>query len=495
MKGFTVFSDRGNQVDWSKISSGLGEAVTDWDKSIKAKRAEDENAFRETNKMLAETESTKSQSLNEFILAGADNGRQKITNWYNDLKAGNINRSEYQRRRMNLTDNWNQLASVTKDLDQRIQQSLERQQVGPEGQLPQASQIELEMQAYFGSMANLVNKKLDIDDEGHVLLATMGPDGKPIELNNIKYMNNPLNINYSRVDVPSMVKAEVDNWGKWSIGRISDQRNNPQFPKMKAQLVETITATPRSASSVLVDYTDDDYTVYFSEQDKQAKFNQLKKLNEQIGGGLTDQQIEDRLIQMKQDPNGDYQPVLTDNQLRTAKDIVAREIEMQVGRDVAPAPMYSGGGGSSSSSGSGEDPNQLIAGYKASLKAFGFDPEKVKANPKDYTTWGSGNVDFGGLTTDFKYYYNPKSKAVEVYSASSPTAITGDKKNPENNLLFIAKNPKDLAQYIYMRSDASKNSMLWEDARKMFLGSRSSGNSTPKSSSPKTSTVKGGNVR
>ena len=336
-------STRGSQLDWSELFGSLSSSVLDWDKKIKGKRAEDEAMLQQTGKNLNETEQPKTQSLNEFILSGTNEGRDKIYQWNQDLKAGKINRAEYHKRMTNLNDYWGNLSTVTKTLDTRIQQAMERQQVGEDGTLPPASAIEVELQGYFGGLANLKDKKLNIGDDGRVMLATINQEGIPTSLESIKYMNNPLNIGFNRTDVSGMVKADVENWGKWDIGLTSDQRNNPNLKKSKAQLINAITGSPRSAASVLVDNTDEDYTVFFNEKDKLEKFAQLKKLNEEADLKLTDEQIAEKMIQMRQDENGDYQPVLSEKQQQKARDVVDREIEMQVSRTVDLAPRYSGG--------------------------------------------------------------------------------------------------------------------------------------------------------
>ena len=134
------------------------------------------------------------------------------------------------------------------------------------------------MQGYFGALSNLKNRRLDIDDEGKVMVATLGTDGNPINLESVKYINNPLNTTFNRTDVNGMVKAGVDNWKSWDIGLVSDIRKNPNFAKSKLQLIDAITSSPRSSASVLVDYSNDDYTVYFNEQDRQNKF-QIRRTN------------------------------------------------------------------------------------------------------------------------------------------------------------------------------------------------------------------------
>lgn len=337
-------SNRDNQLDWGGITGRLISDIRGIEESRAAKRAEDEVLYQRNQKALNEPALNKSQSLNEFYLNGAFQGKDQIYQWNQQLKKGQIDRRTYQLKMNNLNDDWNNLSVITKSMDQRLQQAMERQQVGPNGELPPGSAIEAEMNGYFGSMANLKGKGIAIGDDGRVVLATYDDEGNVVNSSDIRYINNPMNIAFNRTDLSGLVKADVTNWGGWKIGRITDVRQNPQFKKSKVRLIETLTSSPRSAASILVDNSGEDYTVYFGKDDYNAKFSDIKRLNEEAGVKLTDAQINDMMISMKQDENGDYQPDLTPSQVAKAKEIVGNEIETQLGREVEPRPMMNGGG-------------------------------------------------------------------------------------------------------------------------------------------------------
>jgi hypothetical protein len=335
--------NRGNILDWNQIAGGLSGSIKSVDQARQTRRAENERIMKESERLLNETEQPKSQTLNQFILKGADQARSMLFEWNKQLKAGDLDPAEWKARNANLNEYWNSLATATKSLDQRLTQAMERQQVGADGTLPPASQIEAEMQMYFGGLANLKDKSLVIDGDGRVQIGKYDADGNLISTEDVKYINNPANVVFNRTDVGGMVAADVKNWGDWSIGRVSDVRQNPQFQKAKMRLTDAIIGTPRSAASVLVDNTDGDYQVYFNEQDKQDKLSQLKLMYSQMGQKVTDAELEKQLIAMKQDANGDYQPALTEDQVDAAREIVESEIELQLGRKVEPRPVVSGG--------------------------------------------------------------------------------------------------------------------------------------------------------
>jgi len=337
-------SNRGNNVDWTEGISGLSEAVRSVDNARTARRDENERVKKESEALINSTEQPKSQTLNTFVLKGADQGRSKLVEWNRQLKSGQLSGRDYKARVANLNEYWGSLATTTKSLDQRMTEAMNRQQVGEDGTLPPASAIEAEMQMHFGGLSQLGDKGVVIDDDGRVMVGKFDPDGKLKSTEDIKYINNPANIEFNRTDLNGMVQAEVKNWGEFALGRTSDVRQNPQFLKAKARLTDALVGTPRSAASILVDNTDDDYMVYFGPEDKEKKIQQLKELYSQTGQKKTDEEIASQLILMQQDSNGDYQPNLTNGQLEAAKKLVDSEIEIQLGKTVTPAPQRSGGG-------------------------------------------------------------------------------------------------------------------------------------------------------
>jgi len=441
-------SNRGNLVDWESAASGLSGAVKSVDDARKMRRAENERLLSESEKLIQDTEQPKSQTLNEFVLKGANEGKSKLLEWNRQLKSGQIDRSTYQSRIANLNEYWGSLANTAKTLDQRLTQAMQRQQVGEDGTLPPASAIEAEMQLYFGGLSQLKDKNLVIGDDGRVMVGKYSPDGSLISTEDVKYINNPANVEFNRTDLSGMVQADVKNWGDWSIGRVSDVRQNPQFKMAKARLSDAIVGTPRSAASVLVDNTNGEYQVYFNEQDKQAKLQKLKELDALAGGKKTDKELESQLILMQQDSNGDYQPNLTNGQLDKAKKLVENEIELQLSRKVEPAPQssYNGPSWSDMYKFQKEEDNAL-RGYIASRE-------------------GWTKSDFSGLSKGYEYVPeggdNGQPYQVKVYKVLNTPAKAGVGTYTTRTLVKTAKNPEGLAEFAF---DGDPNQALSDYTR------------------------------
>lgn len=436
-------SNRGNVVDWNQAAQGLSGAVQSVDDARTARRAENEKVLKDSEKLINDTEQPKSQTLNEFVLKGADQGRSKLMEWNRQLKAGEINGRDYKSRVANLNEYWGSLANTTKTLDARLTQAMQRQQVGADGTLPPGSAIEAEMQMYFGGLSQLSDKGVVIDDDGRVMVGKFDKEGNMLSTEDVKYINNPANIEFNRTDLSGMVNADVKNWGDWAINRTTDARQNPQFAKSKSRLVNAIVGTPRSAASVLVDNTDGEYMVYFNEEDKQQKIQQLKEEYEQSGEKKTDAEIASQLILMQQDANGDYQPNLTNGQLDAAKKLVESEIEIQVGRKVDPRPVSSGGNNGPSydqARSYQQEIDENLQGYIAVREAW---------NKNQYDLLSKGG-----------YSFVPKGNGViEVYQ--------GEDKRGNKIKVDVVDSPGGLAKYAF-NGDPNTNLRKYDEGRNHF---------------------------
>jgi hypothetical protein len=448
-------SNRGNIVDFEGAAAGLSGAVKNVDQARKQRRKENDQIARSLEEQINDTEQPKNQTLNTFVLDGAMQAKAKKMDWMRELKQGG-NRADFLAKTANLEDYWNNLATVTKSLDQRLTQAMERQQVGEDGTLPPASQIEAEMQMYFGGLSNLKNKNLVIEDDGRVSVGKYDDDGKLVSTEDIKYINNPANIVFNRTDLTGQVAAGVKNWASWQQGRVTDMRLNPKFKLEKNRLINTLTSSPRSAASILVDNTDGEYQVYFGEEDKQQRIAALKQEAADAGQKLTDAEAEAKLIRMRQDENGDYQPTLTDAQMSKAKEITDNAIEAQVGREVEPAPQQTGGPDFWDMFKYQQVQDNSLRGYIAAREG-----------------WTKG--DFSGLMQGYEYEPeggddgSGKPYQVKVYKVLTTPAKTGSGEYQKRTLVKTAKNPEGLSEFAF---DGDPNTSLtdYTTGRQMFYG-------------------------
>ena len=476
-------------VDWQALSSQMAEKIYGIGTRRTAEKEALDQSARDLEKIVNDPSIMgKSQTFNTMILDGADNARKNISSWNKDLKAGKITPKEYKEKLTSLQDNWSILASSAKTFDERYQEAMKRQEEGV------ASNLELEFLDQYGQMANITDKKIQVSQDGRVYMAKVDPNtGQVIgNVEDTRALNLPENIQVNKVDVAGTTESLTEGWDPWTIwkdmGRggemtVTDIReNNEVFGPMKAKVAESIApnSNPRAQVSVLVDngvLTDAAY--YYDDNDYKAKRQeliddaiQIKKTAGQANPTLTDEEIkklETNLIKLQKEPNGVINPVLTPEQQKLAKDRVMQEVEIRMERKVTGSPRQqwsASTGGDGGGSGSGDDDAAMMAGYKASLEAFGIDTEAVKEGKIIQT----GQTNFNGLSRS--YQYRRVGNGVEVYKSDvqfvdgKPVNSYGDPVGP----ITTAKNPKDLAQFIYGGQDIAKSQMKYEKARKMYIG-------------------------
>lgn len=433
-------------IDWQQAAASLGGAIKNVDDSRKARKAADESLLQESERLVNETEQPKSQTLDTFLLNGSDVYKRKALEWNKALREGKIKRADYNSRMANGMEYWKSLSTAIKSFDQRISQSIQRQQVGEDGTMPPASVIEAETQAFLGGLSQLKDKNLIVGDDGRLSVGRYGPNGELLSAEDVKYINNPANIEFNRTDLSGMVQAEVKNWGDWSIGRVSDTRQNPQFIKSEARLVDALTSSPRSAASILVDNTDGEYQVFFTPEDKAAKIQRIKDLDTQMGVKRTDAEIESQLIQMRQDENGDYQPVLSQKQMEEAKKLVKGEVEIQLSREVTP---YQGGGSSYDASEARDIQNEIdsnLEGYKAARKAW---------NTSDYSGLRSGY--------EYKRSGTGDNYKIDVYKINTNPKT----RDQGSTLIKTITSPEGLAEYAF-NGDPNTNISKYKEGKNEF---------------------------
>ena len=484
------------QVDWQALSSQMAEKIY----GIGTRRTEEKAALDQSAKDLEKIVNDPSnlgqnQTLNTLILDGADNARTNIYSWNKDLKAGKITPKEYKERLANLNDYWSTLANSAKTFDERYQQVLERQQPDENGIVP-ASGFELELANRFGQLADMQNSKLQVSGDGRVFMTKVDPSTGGIvgDVIDVRTINAPENIVANRVVVPTAVENLTSGWDPWTtfkdLGRggelnIEDIRNNPVYETMKAKVAESVAsdANPRAQVSVLVDNGVIDATYYMNDaeykQQKQSLIDDALQVKKTAGLKpelSTDEmkQIELSLVKVQKDPSGIINPVLTDEQKKLAKDRVKQEVEIQMEKKITGSPKQQWSSGSSTTTTTKADKEaELKTGYVASIRAFGYDAEAMKNG----SVVPTGDYDFGGLNKS--YQYRRTAQGVEVYKTGDLDPTTNkpieDAKTGPRKPVKVAKNPRDLAQYIF-NGEASSASADYEKARSLYLG----GN-TPKS--------------
>ena len=458
-------------IDWSKLTGGLIDTIQGIGESREKQRQELEKLKTDNTKILQNAELGKSQNLNQLILAGSNDGRSMMQEWNRQLKSGQIKPIEYKNRINNLMDSWSTFANTAKSFDQQLQESMKRQQANENGKI-EGSGLEEELNLRKAQLGDLRNKKVQVDPvTGNFVIGQLNNEGifDPSSIIDVRALAKPGNMIDNRLDLTTIVDSGTKGWEDWTIETgnktVTDALQNPAIQRARLDLANGILSNPRSVTSVLKDNSSGNYGFYYSEQDLSDKLSDRiskeNELNKQLGkaslsGEALDKFIEsekNKFILLRQDDQGVYQPELTKDQYESAKKTVLDAIDARLVKKVElDEPNYGGSRSDAKDQAKQADENAtMLAGYKATLRAFGADPDATISSGN----WvkSSEGPNFGGLKAG--YNYTSKNGGIEV--------IKG------RDVVFFAKTPKDLAQFVY-NSEPAKASLKWEDARKLVKG-------------------------
>lgn len=468
---YVGYAKRG-AIDWAGMAKTVSSKVDEIGAAREKAKAENEAAFQETNKLLNKSLDLEKQSLNQFVINGADEYKKMALDLKRKLHNREITSAEYKSILSNAQEHWVNFADQAKSADERFKLFQERSTPDANGIIAASDAENFLMEQYLDA-ADLNNKKMAIGKDGTMYLQKS--DGSLIDYRDFA---RPENMQINKINLNEAVANVTSNWKSFQtwkdLGRGGEQNiktiiDRPEYKDTKIQAVNAIVSNPKAALSVIVDNATTGGMYYMNDEDGKAKIAeaiaQAEVDKKAAGLPFTDEDrknIEMSAIKFEKNSAGEFVPVLTEAQIAFAKETVDKAIDIQMEESITGSPRQPY---SSSSDDSGKDADNnatMIAGYKASLRAFGFDPDSVKANPSNPKSWKTIPRDTGGLIGG--YEYNVKGNTIEV---TKP----GDK-----NVLFTANNPKQLAQYIYGGTDIAKAQMKWEKARKMWLGDSSGGN-------------------
>lgn len=352
-------------LDWAKLTGGLIKTVQGIGAEREAERLALDKLQSDNSKILQNAELGKSQNFNQLILSGSNDGRDAMMQWNRQLKAGEISPVEYRNRINNLMDSWSTFANTAKTYDQQMQEALKRQNPDENGFIP-GSGLELELNERISQLGDLRNKKTQVDpNNGNFVIGQLDQNGlfDPTSIIDTRSLGKPGNITDNRVNLSKIVDEGTKGWEEWVIESgattITDALQNPAILRARLNLADGILSNPRAMTSVLVDNTDGDYDFYYNQRDMLSKIadrvDKQNELNNQLGkdelsGDELKKFIEDqknKFILLSQDDQGVYQPNLTENQIKQAKQTALDAIDARLGRKVEIDEPYRGGGGGS----------------------------------------------------------------------------------------------------------------------------------------------------
>ncbi len=304
MAEYAGYVRRQPPINWGTVAGDIVNKMGDIEKEQAAFREKYDTMAADISKEIGEYEAGKSPAFNDLVYGATAEGREMIAEMHNKLKRREISPDEFNRMKMSISNQWADFSTLTKNYNEAVAGTMEGLQ---NGELSGVSQWALDQ---FGELANLKNKRLQWmpNDNGYTNLYVTSTDdeGNMVgEPTSVTTLTNPGNLAYLRVDVPEEVSKYTDKLATYKIGRTSSPKEREGYEKYLNTSIDAITSTDNDVASILSEY---DGTEFY------------KSSEEPIKGG----------IEMTTDENGNWKPVITDEQRKRAKEIVREQFEFQV---------------------------------------------------------------------------------------------------------------------------------------------------------------------
>jgi hypothetical protein len=207
-----------------------------------------------------------------------------------------------------------------------------------------------------------------------------------------------------------------------------------------------------------------DFTGSVTEREKKEQLLG-KEMSEAERVAFGEDLLKNKMIGWQMDANDEFQPVINDDMVKKAQDVVRRQIELQVDRSVIESAGYAPrSGGSGGGSGDGSNQRVAINAYMASVDAItngdfaGFDTDNYTfkrgkdSNGKPYVTVSK-------LEKDSKGNIIESSNKAKIYS---PDGMTQYLRNVKGNVPLYHKGKDDYLKlygdYYYESGQNSKDS-------------------------------------
>jgi hypothetical protein len=439
-------------IDWSSIGKEIGGAVDQGLKAREERKAADQKLFTDASKNLGSWEGTQNKSFNTVVLGGLDEARNKALQWNKDLKSGTISRTEYQRRMSNLNESFDSLSTATKNFDQYVTSINDRQQKGL------SSSFEMFSALINSDLQNVGQKTLNIGDEGDFFMVS-DTDGTVQNVRNYTNMNNIVD---NKIDVAGTVDGIVSKWdpvvlqelkaGGVVVSSEDPRLNDPAYKAAKENLIGSVVdpKNPRGVVSVLLDNSNLEYEMYYTKDQRNDLINKAIAKEESIKGktmsadeqrAFAEKYDKENLIQVIQDNDGNYQPVINDKMIEDARNVVGDQIEIQLGwkkesdRGFPPGKGDGGGDGGSTAKNDYTLYKSMADAWKngdsAALDALLKNKRyKVENNGKGKSRIVQTNTDdFGRTSTVEVYPYTSNlSDLIPYFFGTGATAIAKGEK-------------------------------------------------------------------
>jgi hypothetical protein len=299
-------------------------------KELEAKRKlqrEDDKEFKSDLTSLKTPTAVPDQTENTKNYKGLSNSREFLSKLHEDVKAGRITQSDYNRIFSNLSSQWQQVADVTKSYGDNFQKLIET--------LPKQSPLGAYRIGKLGNAAQSGNKELAPIEDGTLVQYTIDLEtGKRIKgdaLTNLSLLNN--GALYS--DIPAKTYTELFSEAEKAIGdytvesgdvTITDKTKDPKFQSFLANVTNGIIPDDEAKARLLS--TLNGFTFYANDKEREQnvamKLQNLSLPPEEFA--IEKKKAEENQIQMVLNSKGSYDVKLTPAQSKLAEAVAKENI-------------------------------------------------------------------------------------------------------------------------------------------------------------------------
>jgi hypothetical protein len=457
-------------IDWSSIGKGLSKTFSDIKVNREDRAAKNEELYKSSKKSIDDLETMKTQSIESFVGTSADKVRNSLLQANKDLKSGKINPKDYRNLVNNINSSWGTFAETVKSLDERVISAMSRQQTGEDGTPPAASTFEMFNVKQALSMKDLANKEINVGENGDLIMYDKNDPSNQI---NLRTIGNIEEIVDNRVNVNKAVQENVKNWstfirqnatGSGSEKMIEDLTKSDYFKETEYDLINSIANpnNPRAIASILLDNSNSGYVLFKSEDEKNGYIIDAirrkesidnKEMSEDERKKYAEDYLNNKMMKVASDENGNSQPVITDQMIKDAQDIVRGQVRLQLKNSVVEskgfAPQNNNTGGDNKDSG--------YATYASVADA-----------------WKSGNMNKLNNMNQDGYYFQWDKEANKGKGAIHVKKIEYEKDEDGNSkkvyrYVSTANSARELSRYFWRESTTVQAEQRFDDEKRAAI--------------------------
>ena len=331
-------------IDWAKQMNGLSGTISGIGERREKEKEYLDQLKTDNIKTIQTSDAFSSQNFGQMMLASSQEGVGTIKAWNDALKRGELDPKQYKQNMNNLMESWLTLGNSIKSFDAKNAELQKKLQDGT------ASKASIEAAQYFAKMGDIKNMKVFIDpSNGTVSTGRLDPrTGQviPDTIDSAKTSADPSNAVFDKINLAEAVSQTTKLWKPYvrenGITTVTDLSQREGFKDAISDLVGSLTSNDRMTLSILQDNTNKNYQTYYTEGDRTDllveavnRENQSRRYRGEkpLSSGELDSFINDagnKLIAMKKDPSGVYQPVITELHRQDAEKSIVNAIEMQL---------------------------------------------------------------------------------------------------------------------------------------------------------------------